>query len=43
MAELSAEVQGKNISVEVLGSHAANSVDVRALNLDTGQYQNYQL
>lgn len=41
--ELSASLQGKNISVEVLESHAANSVDVRAINHDTGQYQNYQL
>lgn len=42
-AELSASLQGKNISVEVLESHAANSVDVRAINHDTSQYQNYQL
>lgn len=42
-SELSASLQGKNISVEVLESHAANSVDVRAINHDTGQYQNYQL
>lgn len=42
-AELSASLQGKNISVEVLESHVANSVDVRAVNQDTGQYQNYQL
>lgn len=42
-AELSASLQGKNISVEVLESHTANSVDVRAINHDTGQYQNYQL
>ena len=41
--ELSASLQGKNISVEVLESHTANSVDVRAINRDTGQYQNYQL
>ena len=41
--ELSASLQNKNISVEVLESHAANSVDVRAINHDTGQYQNYQL
>lgn len=41
--ELSASLQGKNISVSVLESHAANSVDVRAINHDTGQYQNYQL
>lgn len=42
-AELSASLEGKNISVSVLESHAANSVDVRAINHDTGQYQNYQL
>lgn len=42
-AELSASLQGKNISVEVLESHAANSVDVRAINHETGKYQNYQL
>lgn len=42
-AEMSASLQGKNISVEVLESHTANSVDVRAINHDTGQYQNYQL
>lgn len=41
--ELSASLQGTNISVEVLESHAANSVDVRAINHETGQYQNYQL
>ena len=41
--ELSASLQGKNISVSVLESHTANSVDVRAINHDTGQYQNYQL
>lgn len=42
-AKLSAVLQGKNVSVEVLNSHAANSVDVRAKNLDTGEWQNYQL
>ncbi len=42
-AELSANLQGKNISVSVLESHNANSVDVRAMNHDTGRYQNYQL
>lgn len=42
-AELSAFLQGKNVSVEVKGSHAANSVDVQAINHDTGQRQNYQL
>ena len=42
-AELSASLQGKNISVSVKGSHAKNSVDVTAFNHDTGQRQNYQL
>ena len=41
--ELSAAAKGKNISVEVLESHAKNSVDVRAINNNTGKYQNYQL
>lgn len=41
--ELSGYMQGKNIRVDVLQSHNANSVDVRAINLDTGKYQNYQL
>lgn len=41
--ELSGFVQGKNIRVDVLQSNHANSVDVRAINLDTGKYQNYQL
>lgn len=41
--ELSGFLQGKNIKVEVRGAYTANSVDVRAMNLDTGQYQNYQL
>lgn len=41
--ELSGFVQGKNIRVDVLQSNNANSVDVRAINLDTGKYQNYQL
>lgn len=41
--ELSAQIQGKNVKVEVLQSHNANSVDVRAINMDTGKYQNYQL
>ena len=41
--ELSAFAQGKNIRVDILESHNANSVDVRAINLDTGKYQNYQL
>lgn len=41
--ELSAFAQGKNVRVDILESHNANSVDVRAINLDTGKYQNYQL
>ena len=41
--KLSAVLQGKNISVQVLESYTANSVDVRAINHTTGQYQNYQL
>ena len=41
--ELSVFAQGKNIRVDILNSHNANSVDVRAINLDTGKYQNYQL
>ncbi|MCD8105013.1 MAG: hypothetical protein LUF35_08450 [Lachnospiraceae bacterium] len=41
--ELSGFARGQNIRVDVLNSHAANSVDVRAWNLDTGRYQNYQL
>lgn len=42
-AEFSAGLQGKNIKVDVREAYTANSVDVRATNLDTGQYQNYQL
>ena len=41
--ELSGFAQGKKIRVDVLQSNNANSVDVRAINLDTGKYQNYQL
>lgn len=41
--ELSGFLQGKNIKVEVREAYTANSVDVRAINLDTGKYQNYQL
>ena len=40
---LGGAAQGKNIRVDVLQSHNENSVDVRAINLDTGKYQNYQL
>lgn len=42
-ANLSAAVQGKNIIVEVRDVFTSNSVDVRATNLSTGAYQNYQL
>ena len=42
-AELSADIQGKNVKVQVLDSFGSNSVDVRAVNMDTGKYQNYQL
>lgn len=41
--ELSGHLQGKNIKVEVRDVFTENSVDVRAINLDTGKYQNYQL
>jgi len=40
--ELSGFIQGKNIKVEVRDVFTENSVDVRAINLDTGKYQNYQ-
>lgn len=42
-AELSAVIQDKNIKVEVRDVFTENSVDVRATNIDTGKYQNYQL
>lgn len=42
-AEMSGALQGKNVKVEVRDVFTANSVDVRATNLDTGEYQNYQL
>ena len=41
--EMSGFLQGKNIKVEVREAHTANSVDVRATDLSTGKYQNYQL
>lgn len=41
--ELSANLQGKNIKIEVRDVFTPNSVDVRAINLDTGKFQNYQL
>lgn len=42
-AEMSGALQEKSIKVEVRDVFTANSVDVRAINLDTGEYQNYQL
>lgn len=42
-AEMSGFIQGKNIKVEVRDVFTANSVDVRAIDLTTGKYQNYQL
>ena len=42
-AEMSGFMQGKNIKVEVRDVFTSNSVDVRAIDLDTGKYQNYQL
>lgn len=41
--ELSGFIQGKNIKVEVRDVFTENSVDVRAINMNTGKYQNYQL
>lgn len=41
--EMDAFLKGKNIAVEVRDVFTPNSVDVRAINLDTGRYQNYQL
>lgn len=41
--ELSGFLQEKNIKIEVRNVFIKNSVDVRAINLDTGKYQNYQL
>lgn len=42
-SELMGKLQNKNISVDVRAVNTPNSVDVRATNLDTGSYQNYQL
>ncbi|MCM1251703.1 MAG: hypothetical protein NC321_02695 [Clostridium sp.] len=42
-AEISGFVQGKNVKVEVREAYTANSVDVRATDMTTGKYQNYQL
>ena len=41
--ELNVFLQEKNVKVEVRDIFTENSVDVRATNLDTGRYQNYQL
>jgi hypothetical protein len=41
--ELSGFLQGKDIKVEVRDVFTSNSVDVRATNLKTGEYQNYQM
>lgn len=41
--EINGLLGGKNIRVDVLGSYTENSVDIRAKNLDTGRYQNYQV
>lgn len=41
--EMSGLLQGKNVKVEVREAYTANSVDVRATDLSTGKYQNYQL
>lgn len=41
--EMSCFIQGKNVKVEVRDVFTKNSVDVRAVNLDNGKYQNYQL
>jgi hypothetical protein len=41
--ELDNLLKGENVKVEVLESYTANSVDVRAINTETGRYQNYQL
>ncbi|MDO4809325.1 MAG: hypothetical protein Q4A04_05115 [Eubacteriales bacterium] len=42
-AELSGYLQGNSVKVEVREAYTANSVDVRAYNLKTGECQNYQL
>lgn len=42
-SELSGFLKGKNIKVEIRDVFTSNSVDVRATNLHTGKYQNYQL
>lgn len=41
--ETSGMIQGENIEVTVRDVFTSDSVDVRAKNLDTGKYQNYQL
>lgn len=42
-AQINSTLADKGIKVEVLESHAANSVDVRVTNVRTNQKQNYQL
>lgn len=42
-AEANAQLQGKNIRVDVLESYNKNSVDIRVMNTSTGKYQNYQV
>ena len=42
-SEMSGFLQDKNIKLEVREVFTENSVDVRAINLETGKYQNYQL
>ena len=41
--ELGVSLQGSNIKVEVRDVFTPNSVDVRATNLETGKYENYQM
>lgn len=41
--ELNAFAQGENIRVDVRESYKANSVDLCAIDLNTGKHQNYQL
>lgn len=41
--EISGFLERKNIKLEVRDVFTPNSVDVRAINLNTGKYQNYQM
>lgn len=41
--ELQGYIQNKNITVDVRAVNTANSVDVRATNQATGEFQNYQM